>query len=96
MKILNKTESAVFLSCRFSLFLKDSFFQIILRPTVIDIESFVPAINVVLSGPLGIEQNIAFKVAYILGPGVYSVPLSWKELTFQLFFQSHCLKTAVD
>ena len=30
MKRLNKTESAVFLYCRFSLFLKDPFFKIIL------------------------------------------------------------------
>ena len=31
MNRLNKTESAVFLYCRFSVFLKDSFFQIISR-----------------------------------------------------------------
>ena len=30
MNRLNKTESAVFLYCRFSVFLKDPFFQIIL------------------------------------------------------------------
>ena len=30
MNILNQTESAVFLYCRFSLFLKDPFFQVIL------------------------------------------------------------------
>ena len=31
MSRLNKTESVIFLYCRFSLFLKDPFFQIILR-----------------------------------------------------------------
>ena len=34
MNRLNITESAVFLFCRFSLFLKDPFFQIILKPQV--------------------------------------------------------------
>ena len=34
MNRLNKTESAVFLYCRFSLFLKDLFFQIICRKTM--------------------------------------------------------------
>ena len=61
MKRLNKTESAVFLFCRFSPFLNDSFFQIILRPTVINIESFLPVINVVLRFPIRIEQIIALR-----------------------------------
>ena len=37
MNRLNKTKSAIFLDCRFSLFLKDPFFHIILSVVIIKI-----------------------------------------------------------
>ena len=63
MNILYKTESAVFIYCRFSLFLKDPFFQIFKRSQQLSLFLFgVPCIE----KELIFFQNLVFQQYWVL------------------------------